>query len=122
MFISLLAETLVVTADNLDMTASVPVFAQEVSEELSPETQQRLNLVQFTLSMALQALKYDELLPLVDTAGQLCSLLLIANLVFRNAGLLIIFAREIVLVLSKISRILVSAMVERNRRALAITH
>jgi hypothetical protein len=122
MFISLLAETLVVTADNLDMTVSVPVFAQEVSEELSPETQQRLNLVQFTLSMALQALKYDELLPLVDTAGQLCSLLLIANLVFRNAGLLIISAREIVLVLSKISRILVSAMVERNRRALAIAH
>lgn len=120
MLISLLAETLAVTADNLDMTASFPVFAQEMSEGLSPETQQRLNLVQFILSTTLQALKYDALLPLVDTVGQVCSFLLIANLVFRNASLLIISTRDILLVLSKISWILVSPMVERNRRALAI--
>jgi len=39
-------------------------------------------------AMALQALKHDELLPLVDTVGQLCSILLIVTLVFRNSNLL----------------------------------
>lgn len=122
MLISLLAAALAVTADNLDTTTSFLVFAQEASEELSPEAQQRLNLVQFALSIALQALKHDELLPLVDTVGQLCSILLIVTLVFRNSNLLAISVREIVLVLSKIRWVLVASMVERNRRTLAIAH
>jgi hypothetical protein len=122
MLISLLAEALAVTADNLDMTASFLVFAQEASEELSPETQQKLNLVQFALSMALQALKHDELLPLVDTVGQLCSFLLIVTLISRNLNFFVRFAQEIVLVLGKIRRILVSPMVKGNRRTLAISH
>jgi hypothetical protein len=118
MLISLLA----VTADNLDMNASFLVFAQEASEEFSPETQQKLNLLQFALSMALQALKHDELLPLVDTVGQLCSFLLVVTLVFRNSDVLAISARELVLVLGKIRWVLVSSMVERNRGTLAIAH
>lgn len=122
MLISLLAEALAVTANNLDMTASFLVLAQEASEELSPETQQKLNLVQFALSMALQALKHDELLPLVDAVGQLCSFLLVVTLVSRNSNLLAISARELVLVLSKIRWVLVSSMVERNRGTLAIAH
>jgi hypothetical protein len=122
MLISLLAEALAVTADNLDMNASFLVFAQEASEEFSPETQQKLNLLQFALSMALQALKHDELLPLVDTVGQLCSFLLVVTLVFRNSDVLAISARELVLVLGKIRWVLVSSMVERNRGTLAIAH
>jgi len=51
MLISLLAEALAVTANNLDTTASFLVFAQEASEELSPDTQQKLNLLQFALSI-----------------------------------------------------------------------
>ncbi len=66
MFTSLLAEALAVTADNLDMTASLLVCAQEASEELSPEAQQRLNLVQVALSMALQALEHDELRQIME--------------------------------------------------------
>jgi hypothetical protein len=122
MLISLLAEALAITADNLDMNASFLVFAQEASEEFSPETQQKLNLVQFALSMALQALKHDELLPLVDKIGQTCSFLLIVTLVFRNSNVLAISARELALVLSKIRWVLVSSMVERNRGTLAIAH
>jgi hypothetical protein len=122
MLISLLAEALAITADNLDMNASFLVFAQETSEEFSPETQQKLNLVQFALSMALQALKHDELLPLVDTSGQLCSVLLIVTLIFRNSNVLAMSARELVLVLSKIRRVLVSSMIEGNWRSLAIAH
>lgn len=122
MLISLLAEALAVTADNLDMNASFLVFAQEASEEFSPETQQKLNLLQFALSMALQALKHDELLPLVDTVGQLCSFLLVVTLVFRNSNVLAMSVRELALVLSKIRWVLVSSMVERNRGTLAIAH
>jgi hypothetical protein len=122
MLISLLAEALAVTADNLDMNASFLVFAQEASEEFSPETQQKLNLLQFALSTALQALKHDELLPLVDTVGQLCSVLLVVTLVFRNSNVLAMSVRELALVLSKIRRVLVSSMVEGNWRTLAIAH
>jgi hypothetical protein len=122
MLISLLAEALAVTADNLDINASFLVFAQEASEEFSPETQQKLNLLQFALSTALQALKHDELLPLVDTVGQLCSVLLVVTLVFRNSTVLAMSVRELALVLSKIRRVLVSPMVEGNWGALAIAH
>jgi hypothetical protein len=122
MLISLLAEALAVTADNLDMNASFLVFAQEASEEFSPETQQKLNLLQFALSMALQALKHDELLPLVDVVGQLCSVLPIVTLVFRNSNVLAMSVQKLALILSEIRRILVSPMVEGNWRSLAIAH
>jgi hypothetical protein len=122
MLISLLAEALAVTADNLDMNASFLVFAQEASEEFSPETQQKLNLLQFALSMALQALKHDELIPLVDVVGQLCSVLPIVTLVFRNSNVLAMSVQKLALILSEIRRILVSPMVEENWRSLAIAH
>jgi UDP-N-acetyl-D-mannosaminuronic acid transferase (WecB/TagA/CpsF family) len=66
MLTSLLAEALAVTADNLNMTASILNCAQEASEELSAEAQQRLNLVQVALSMALQAMDHDELRQLME--------------------------------------------------------
>jgi hypothetical protein len=122
MLISLLAEALAVTADNLDMNASFLVFAQEASEEFSPETQQKLNLLQFALSMVLQALKHDELLPLVDVVGQLCSVLPIVTLVFRNSNVLAMSVQKLALILSEIRRILVAPMVEGNWRSLAIAH
>jgi hypothetical protein len=61
MFTTLLAEALAVAADNLNMTATILDCAQEAAVELSPEAQQRLNLVKVALSMALQAMNHDEL-------------------------------------------------------------
>jgi hypothetical protein len=61
MFTTLLAEALAVTADNLNMTATILDCAQEAAVELSPEAQQRLNLVKVALAMALQAMNHDEL-------------------------------------------------------------
>jgi hypothetical protein len=61
MFTTLLAEALAVAADNLNMTATILDCAQEAAVELSPEAQQRLNLVKVALAMALQAMNHDEL-------------------------------------------------------------
>jgi hypothetical protein len=61
MFTTLLAEALAVTADNLNMTATLLDCAQEAAVELSPEAQQRLNLIKVALAMALQAMNHDEL-------------------------------------------------------------
>jgi glucokinase len=58
---SLLAEALAVTVDNLSMTATILACAEEAMAELSPEAQQRLNLVHVALSMALQAMEHEEL-------------------------------------------------------------
>jgi D-ribose pyranose/furanose isomerase RbsD len=66
MFTSLLAEALAVTADNLNMTATILACAEEASQELSPEARQRLSIVQMGLSMALQAMEHDELLQLMQ--------------------------------------------------------
>jgi hypothetical protein len=61
MFTSLLAEALAVTADNLSMTATILVCAEDAAQELSPEARQRLSIVQMGLSMALQAMEHEEL-------------------------------------------------------------
>jgi hypothetical protein len=63
---SLLAETLAVVFDNLNMTATLLECSQEVAVELSPEAQQRLNLVQISLSMALQAMEHEELRSIME--------------------------------------------------------
>ena len=61
MFTTLLAEALAVAADNLNMTSTILDCAQEAAVELSPEAQQKLNLVKVALAMALQAMNHDEL-------------------------------------------------------------
>jgi D-ribose pyranose/furanose isomerase RbsD len=66
MFTSLLAEALAVTADNLSMTATILVCAEEAAQELSPEARQRLSIVQMGLSMALQAMEHEELQQLME--------------------------------------------------------
>jgi UDP-N-acetyl-D-mannosaminuronic acid transferase (WecB/TagA/CpsF family) len=66
MFTSLLAEALAVSFDNLNMTATMLICSQAAAEELSTEAQQRLNLVQISLSMALQALEHEELRSIME--------------------------------------------------------
>jgi hypothetical protein len=61
MFTSLLAEALAVTVDNLSMTATILACTEAAAEELSAEAKQRLQLVHLGLSMALQAMEYEEL-------------------------------------------------------------
>lgn len=61
MFTTLLAEALAVAADTLNMTSTILDCAQEAAVELSPEAQQKLNLVKVALAMALQAMNHDEL-------------------------------------------------------------
>jgi hypothetical protein len=61
MFTSLLAEALAIAFDNLNMTTAILDCSQAAAAELSPEAQQRLNLVKISLSMALQALEHEEL-------------------------------------------------------------
>jgi hypothetical protein len=61
MFTSLLAEALAIAFDNLNMTTAILDCSQTAAAELSPEAQQRLNLVKISLSMALQALEHEEL-------------------------------------------------------------
>jgi D-ribose pyranose/furanose isomerase RbsD len=66
MFTSLLAEALAVTADNINMTATILACAEEASQELSQEARQRLSIVQMGLAMALQAMEHDELQQLME--------------------------------------------------------
>jgi tellurite resistance protein len=66
MLTSLLAEALAVTVDNLSMTATILACAAEAAADLSPEAQQRLNLVHVALSMALQALEHEELQEIME--------------------------------------------------------
>jgi hypothetical protein len=66
MFTSLLAEALAVTADNLSMTATILVCAEDAAQELSAEARQRLSIVQMGLSMALQAMEHEELQQLME--------------------------------------------------------
>jgi hypothetical protein len=66
MLTSLLAEALAVALDNLNMTATILDCTQAASDELSLEAQQRLNLVQVGLSMALQALEHEELQAIME--------------------------------------------------------
>jgi UDP-N-acetyl-D-mannosaminuronic acid transferase (WecB/TagA/CpsF family) len=66
MFTSLLAEALAVAFDNLNMTATILECSEAAAEELSPEAQQRLNLVKISLSMALQAMENEELRSIME--------------------------------------------------------
>ncbi|WP_404785601.1 hypothetical protein [Altericista sp. CCNU0014] len=63
---SLLAEALAVAADNLNMTASVLECTRDAAVDLSPEAQQRLNLIHMGLAMALQAMNHDELCQIME--------------------------------------------------------
>ena len=63
---SLFAEALVVTLDNLKMTASIFVCAEQAAKDLSPEARQRLGLVHAGMAMAIQALEYNELQQLIE--------------------------------------------------------
>jgi hypothetical protein len=58
---SLLADALAVAFDSLNMTVAILECSQAVAEELSPKVQQRLNLLQIGLSMALQAMEDEGL-------------------------------------------------------------
>jgi hypothetical protein len=62
----LLAEALAVAADNLSMTASVLECTRDAAVDLSPEAQQRLNMVHMGLAMAMQAMNHDELCQIME--------------------------------------------------------
>ncbi len=66
MFTSLLSEALAVAFDNLNMTTTILECSKAAAAELSPEAQQRLSLVQISLSMALEALEHEELRNLME--------------------------------------------------------
>ncbi|NJN39468.1 MAG: hypothetical protein HC790_13515, partial [Acaryochloridaceae cyanobacterium CSU_3_4] len=57
----LLAEALSEAAGNLNMTASILESTRDTAVDLSPEAQQRLNMVHMGLAIALQAMNHDEL-------------------------------------------------------------
>jgi hypothetical protein len=59
---TLLAEALAVASDNLNMTASLLECTNDAAVDLSPEAQQRLNMVHLGLAMAMQAMNHDELI------------------------------------------------------------
>lgn len=63
---SLLAEALAVSFDNLNMTATILECVRAASEDLSPEAQQRLNLVHMGLAMALGAMDHEELKAIME--------------------------------------------------------
>jgi UDP-N-acetyl-D-mannosaminuronic acid transferase (WecB/TagA/CpsF family) len=69
MFTSLLAEALAVAFDNLNMTATILECSEAAAEELSPEAQQRLNLVKISLSIALQAMENEELRSIMEQSN-----------------------------------------------------
>lgn len=66
----LLAEALAVAADNLSMTASVLECTRDAAVDLSPEAQQRLNMVHMGLAMAMQAMNHDELLQVMEQSDR----------------------------------------------------
>jgi hypothetical protein len=63
---SLLAEALAVAADNLSMTANILECTKDAAIDLSPEAQQRLQLVHMGLAMAMQAMNHDELCQIME--------------------------------------------------------
>lgn len=64
----LLAEALSEAADNLNMTASILENTRDTAVDLSPEAQQRLNMVHMGLAMAMQAMNHDELCQIMEQA------------------------------------------------------
>ena len=71
---SLLAETLAVTADNLQMTMEMLKCAEEAAEDLDAEPRQKLNLVHIGIALALEALEDEKLKALVRSASSYESL------------------------------------------------
>ena len=69
----LLAEALSVAADNLNMTANILESTRDTAVDLSPEAQQRLNMVHMGLAMAMQAMNHDELCQIMGTVRELYS-------------------------------------------------
>jgi hypothetical protein len=63
---TLLAEALAVASDNLNMTASLLECTSDAAVDLSPEAQQRLNMIQLGLAMAMQAMNHDELIQVME--------------------------------------------------------
>jgi hypothetical protein len=57
----LLANALAIAFDSLNLTVAILECSQAAAEELSPKAQQRLNLLQICLPIALQAMEYDGL-------------------------------------------------------------
>lgn len=66
----LLADALAVAADNLSLTASILENTRDATVELSPEAQQRLNMVHVGLAMAMQAMNHDELLQVMEQSDR----------------------------------------------------
>jgi methylthioribose-1-phosphate isomerase len=62
----LLAEALSEAADNLNMTASILESTRDTAVDLSPEAQQRLNMVHMGLAIAMQAMNHDELCQIME--------------------------------------------------------
>jgi DNA-directed RNA polymerase subunit F len=62
----LLAEALAEAAGNLNMTASILESTRDTAVDLSPEAQQRLNMVHMGLAMAMQAMNHDELCQIME--------------------------------------------------------
>jgi hypothetical protein len=66
----LLADALAVAADNLSLTASILENTRDATVDLSPEAQQRLNMVHMGLAMAMQAMNHDELLQVMEQSDR----------------------------------------------------
>jgi hypothetical protein len=62
----LLAEALAGAAKNLNMTANILDSTRDAAVDLSPEAQQRLNMVHMGLAMAIQAMNHDELCQIME--------------------------------------------------------
>jgi DNA-directed RNA polymerase subunit F len=62
----LLAEALSEAAGNLNMTASILEKTRDTAVDLSPEAQQRLNMVHMGLAIAMQAMNHDELRQIME--------------------------------------------------------
>jgi DNA-directed RNA polymerase subunit F len=62
----LLAEALSEAAGNLNMTASILESTRDTAVDLSPEAQQRLNMVHMGLAIAMQAMNHDELRQIME--------------------------------------------------------
>jgi|GEM_PF-1533735 len=72
MLTSYLTEALAITFDNLTMTASIFECVEEATEDLSPETRQRLGLIHAGLAMAIQGMEHDELQQLIQRSETYC--------------------------------------------------
>jgi hypothetical protein len=66
----LLADALSVAATNLNLTANILEETRDAAIDLSPEAQQRLNMVHMGLAMAMQAMNHDELCQIMEQSDR----------------------------------------------------